>query len=232
MNEYWQEDIKEVDHWQFPSGVIDLSFRLKGKTIPVDHAWQLSQSISRQLPWFMDEQSAALHLIHVAESANGWQRPEGENAVLHMSHRTRLQLRLPFSRVQDAQQLVGKLLQLGTEPIEIAECKIKSLSKSTTLFARYLDMQENVDESLFLKRVQDELKERGIFVRKMLCGRMQKFKRPSGVLTTRSLMLADLHISDSVKLQQTGLGGNRKMGCGLFIAHKGIDAVSEQQHPP
>ncbi|MEK7716319.1 MAG: type I-MYXAN CRISPR-associated protein Cas6/Cmx6 [Pseudomonadota bacterium] len=35
-------------------------------------------------------------------------------------------------------------------------------------------------------------------------------------------MLADLAVEESVKLQQQGLGTDRKLGCGLFIPHKDI----------
>ncbi len=229
MSEYWQEDINDDANWQIPPDVIDSSFRLIGKTIQVDHAWVLSQSTKKSLPWYVDDDLAALHLIHVAESANGWQRPEGAREILHMSRRTRLYLRLPGSRLQDAAQLKGKTLYLGTEPIKLGDYKVRSLSKSAVIFARYLDMQDNVNESLFLEKVRIELEEKRIFARKMLCGRVQTLQCPSGDLITRSLMLADLPVKDSVKLQQVGLGGNRKIGCGVFIAHKGIDAVGGQQ---
>jgi len=44
---------------------------------------------------------------------------------------------------------------------------------------------------------------------------------------TRSLMLADLTVEEAVKLQQQGLGADRKLGCGLFIPHKGINPVKQ-----
>ncbi len=221
MNEYWQED----NAWHVPVDVIDLSYRLVGKTIPVDHAWKLSQSITKLLPWFADEELAALHLIHVAESANGWQRPEGADDILHLSRRTKLSLRIPICRLEDAKQIRGKTLELGEGLIEVADCKVKPLSKSTIIFSRYLDMKENVKESVFLKSVRQELQQMNIPAKKMLCGRIQVLRRPCKDLITRSLMIADLHIRDSIRLQQVGLGANRKMGCGIFIAHKSIDAV-------
>jgi CRISPR-associated endoribonuclease Cas6 len=41
----------------------------------------------------------------------------------------------------------------------------------------------------------------------------------------RSLMLADLAVDESVKLQQQSLGTDRKLGCGLFVPHKDIREV-------
>jgi CRISPR/Cas system CSM-associated protein Csm4 (group 5 of RAMP superfamily) len=42
-------------------------------------------------------------------------------------------------------------------------------------------------------------------------------------------MLADLKPEESLRLQQQGLGPHRLMGCGIFIPHKGIDAVHKPQ---
>ena len=40
-------------------------------------------------------------------------------------------------------------------------------------------------------------------------------------------MLADLSTEESLKLQEHGLGEGRHMGFGIFIPHKGIDAVTK-----
>jgi hypothetical protein len=42
-------------------------------------------------------------------------------------------------------------------------------------------------------------------------------------------MLADLTAEESVRLQEQGLGPLRQMGCGIFIPHKGIDAVKKAE---
>ena len=38
-------------------------------------------------------------------------------------------------------------------------------------------------------------------------------------------MIADLKRDESLSIQQYGLGEGRKLGCGLFMLHRGIDAV-------
>jgi hypothetical protein len=62
-------------------------------------------------------------------------------------------------------------------------------------------------------------------VRKALCGKTLALATPEGALAARSLMLADLSLEESVRLQQHGLGSHRAMGCGIFLPHKGIHAV-------
>ncbi len=229
MNEYWQEQSESTEDLQVSDRIVDVLFTLKGKTISVDHAFDLNQSICRHLPWFADDEACALHLIHVVESGNGWIRPDSQSEGLHLSRRSRLTLRLPSTRLKDAENLTGKELILGENEVEVGQMTVKLLSKSAVIFSRYLDVGENIKEDVFLHNVRSELQGKNINVRKMLCGRLQKHRLRESELVTRSLMLADLEIKDSILLQQTGLGKNRKLGCGVFIAHKGIDAVGGAQ---
>jgi len=63
----------------------------------------------------------------------------------------------------------------------------------------------------------------------MVSGLAHVLRMPEQNLYTRSLMIDDLEIEESIYLQQHGLGKGRKVGCGLFIPHKGIDAVGQAQ---
>jgi hypothetical protein len=47
------------------------------------------------------------------------------------------------------------------------------------------------------------------------------------VVRTRSLMVAALPADASLTLQRQGLGDGRLIGCGLFVPHKGIEAVRD-----
>ena len=80
---YWQEE-SDQDHYEVPEDVMDLLFSIRCPTLPVDHAWSLSEQVRQVLPWFGEEPAAGLHVIHGAESGNGWERPEG--AVREVSH--------------------------------------------------------------------------------------------------------------------------------------------------
>ncbi|MCB1757134.1 MAG: type I-MYXAN CRISPR-associated protein Cas6/Cmx6 [Gammaproteobacteria bacterium] len=229
MNKFWQENT-DTDEQLVADDFVDVLFRLQGKTIPVDHAWVLSEAISRHLPWFTEDKGSALHQIHVAESGNGWYRPDAGTDLLHLSRRTRLTLRLPQNKVDEASQaLTGKTLDLAGCEITLGESSVKTLVSSEVLFARYVDYGPTLDEEEFLQAAHQELSSENIRVRKMLCGRMQRLASPEGEILTRSLMIADLDKRESIALQQQGLGNNRKLGCGVFIPHKGIDAVGEKQ---
>jgi hypothetical protein len=92
-----------------------------------------------------------------------------------------------------------------------------------------LESGEADDEHRFLQRVVDELRSRGIRVRKAMCGKTQSIDTPDGPIATRSLMLADLDPEESVQIQQEGLGPLRDKGCGIFLPHKGIEAVKKDE---
>ena len=85
--------------------------------------------------------------------------------------------------------------------------------------------QEIQDEPKFLQWVNEQLKVVGITPTKLLCGKTRLVHTPARILQTRSLMIADLKTGESLALQQFGLGEGRKLGCGLFLPHRGIDAV-------
>ncbi len=224
--QYWQEPDDTRKSFAPDDSIVDLSFRIQCQTLPIDHAFDLSSAIRAQLDWIEDEPGAGVHLIHVAESSNGWQRPEDTTQdVLQLSKRTRLTLRLPKERVADAQSLSGKELSIGGHSLTVGTATVKPLKNFDTLFARYVVTSEKEDEDQFSARIAAELEHVGVKIRKLLCGRTVRFKTPHQPVFVKSVMLADLEPHESVRVQQTGLGTHRAMGCGLFVPHKGIREV-------
>lgn len=221
---YWQE-AKENERYVVPDDIVDLAFSIQCRCLPVDHSYSLSQAISAALPWFADEPDAGLHTIHVAESGNGWMRPDDPQALLHLSRRTKLMLRLPKRRIADAGRLTGRTLDIGGNAMQVEKAVVRPLSAITTLFSRYIVSGEGMDEMAFMREAQALLADMGIKPKKMLCGIERVIATPERKIHTRSLMLADLSVEESVRLQQRGLGPGRTLGCGLFLPHKDINEV-------
>jgi CRISPR-associated protein Cas6 len=225
----WQEDDKK-QAYVVPDDIIDIAFRINCKSLPLEHAHALSTALHEALPWLEQEEQAGIHLIHGAESGNGWMRPENpENELLYLSRRTRMMIRIPKERIADAEHLTGKTLDIAGYSLEVGESTVRPLTSTTILFSRYVIADENDDEEQFVSNALGLLKDMEITVRKLLCGKTHTFSTPEGNIFTRSLMLADMEVEDAVKLQQQGLGPGRKLGCGLFIPHKGIAAVKKAE---
>ena len=222
---YWEESDDDPDLIQVSDDVVDLLFAIQCKRLPIDHGRLLSDSIRQQLPWIAEEPQAAIHQIHVAESSHGWQRPDSKDDVLLPSRRTRLVLRMSAHRLPDCQNLVGKKLDVGGYALQVGEYKIRPLSKLTTIFSRYVDTGENERDDVFIERMLTVLQARNIKVKKMMSGLVIRHSSNSGEICTRKLMLSGLSIDDSLHLQQCGIGNKMLMGIGIFLPHKGIDAV-------
>ena len=201
--------------------IVDAVFAIACPTLPVDHAYALSQAVEEALPWFAAEPSAGLHTVHGAASGSGWTRPEGADALLQLSQRARLALRLPASRLDDAAALVGRTLHVAGWPLRVGKMTPRPLARITTLFARCV-LLEAPDEAAFIKIAATDLATLGIRAERLVCGRVTPVTTPERTYQTRSLMLAGLSLEHSLALQQAGLGAERRLGCGLFIPHKDI----------
>jgi CRISPR-associated protein Cas6 len=225
---YWEE-AKRKQRNTVPDDVIDVVFGIACRTLPVDHAYSLSQAVCKELSWSDDEPNAAVHTIHVAASGNGWYRPDTGDQLLYPSRRTKLALRIPKHRIDDAQSLSGKTLDIEGHELTVKDMSQKMLSEITTLFARYVVGRQDQEEMDFLADVKAALDDMDIQPKKMLCGIESTLESPHGPLVARSLMIADLTFDESIKLQQQGLGDYQWMGCGIFLPHKDINEIGETQ---
>lgn len=225
---YWNDE-ERPDEVRAPDDIVDILFKIECKQIPVDHAHLLASALRVALPWIGEEPRLAIHTVHVAGSQNGWERPEHDTrSCLITSRRTKLTLRAPNYRAVDLlRTLPGTTLDLDGHHLTVGQGKIKPLSTETTLFARYvaLESARESDEAAFLAAAAQALATLEIRVRKALCGKAHPIATPEGPIATRSLMLAGLTPHESIRLQQHGLGQHPLLGCGIFIPHKGIDAI-------
>ncbi len=226
---FWEEDEDKSLPYAVPEDVIDLVFSIKCKTLPLNHAWVLSREILKHLPWFADDPLAGIHQIHVAESNNGWMRPDDEevDALLYPSRRTKMTLRIPSDKLEEVEKLTGITLDIDGHSLQLGDSKKKIFTNSSVIFSRYILSDVSETEHDFLTRMSQELATKTSFkVKKMLCGKSHVIKTPNENLTTRHLMIADLDSDTSIKIQQLGLGKSRILGCGIFVPHKGIKSLN------
>ncbi|MGE3162708.1 MAG: type I-MYXAN CRISPR-associated protein Cas6/Cmx6 [Burkholderiales bacterium] len=202
--------------------IVDAVFAISCRSLPVDHAYALSQAVQAALPWFPDEPEAGLHTIHGAASGAGWTRPEER---VELSHRARLALRLPRRRLEDAAALVGQTLEVAGSAMRVDRLAARPLVRIKTLFSRSVVLAED-EEAAFLAAAATELGALGMKPSTMLCGREVSLATPERTYRTRSLMVAGLSIDQSLELQRRGLGAERKLGCGVFIPHKDVGDLS------
>lgn len=219
----WIED-EEKKSISEMSKMIDVAFKINCKTLPYDHAFSLSNEITKHLPWLEDNELTGIQTLHGPESGNGWTRAENEEIFL--SKRTRLILRIPKSEYHETCKLEGETLKVLGNDIKVGKASKKPFLTVRDLICRFVLTDDDLDESDFLKYVAKEFESHEIHLRKAICGKTKSFTINGNQKFTRSLMIADLSKENSIKLQDVGVGIGRIFGCGIFLPHKSIDAVA------
>ena len=223
---YWNED-KKREKYQIPDDIVDLSYVVKCKCLPLEHMQELYESLSKVLPQLKDDKFAGIHPINGSESGNGWERSNDPNELIYLSRRQKMTIRISKDYLQDAENLVGKTIKIAGYEVELGKISIKKLSDLPTTFCRSIMIDGRMDEDDFLQWAFNELKSLDITVKKMMAGKERVVQLPNGgERVTRSLMVAELTQAESVRLQQHGLGKGRKLGCGIFLPQKDIKAVN------
>ncbi len=180
----------------------------------MDHGYALYNELSRLLPWLAHEELAGIHPVHGSDSGTGH---------LLLNRRTRLVIRIPAKRLEELLGLDGMQIDIAGNTLTIGSGKSKPLTHHTPLYA-HLVTTGSVDERTFTQDIMRMLDELAIDTR-FLPGKQQSLTTADGVITGYSLMLHGLPVEHAIRVQQLGLGNNRKLGCGIFIPHKSINAL-------
>lgn len=167
------------------------------------------------LPWIIDEPLLGIHPVQGALLADG---------NLMLNRRGKIVFRAPRTRVDELLTLKGKGFQIAGNTFSIGPGKLRPLSWHTPLYAHCVTTGHE-DERLFTQYILEELDTFKIDSR-FICGRRQYITTAQGIEAGYSLMLHGLPMEHALQIQEQGLGSNRKLGCGIFIPHKSIVAVS------
>ena len=164
---YWTESELEKAKPVKPV-VVDVVFKIRGRQVAADHAFALSKALTNELPWLSTEREVSIHLIHGAQSANGWCKPD-DSGIIELSGRTRLIIRVPHTRLEDAKALIGASLNLDEHKIEILDAKPRPLSANSTVFAHHVRSPDGTNsEPAFLASAAHWLEDLAITPKKRL----------------------------------------------------------------
>lgn len=225
---FWREDNESENEFQAPDDVFDLVFRLRGTNLDIDHAFALSQALQSLLKRDTCNK-IGVHGVRMAGSGNGWNRPEQSDAMLPLSRRARLVIRVHRDDADEVCRITNQTLQIGAQQVAVGESSIRKLSTIGSLYACAVCCDREQSEADFLAEVAGSLNEMNIKVLKMICGKSGAIRTAGESIFTRALMIADLEPEESVTLQQRGLGDGRMLGCGLFVPHRGVEPVYNVQ---
>jgi CRISPR-associated protein Cas6 len=209
--------------------LIDVSFRVMGNSIPLDHGYALYSTLSALFPELHTADWLAIHPI------SGF--PLGGKS-LQITNGSRLRLRIPHERLVEVIPLAGKQLVLANASnhfaIRLGVPEVYTLHPSPLLASRCVVIKvseaekshRSPDREMFLVAIKTQMTEQGIegdawiddrrdSRGRELSRRIMRLKGKS--IVGYSVRVSGLSDEDSLKLQEVGLGGRRRMGCGIFV---------------
>ena len=189
---------------------VDLAFRLNGSIVPVDHGYALYAALSRILPEIHEAENVGVHPIRGIYDGNG---------KLQLSDFSRLVLRLPDEEIRSYLKLAGKRLEVDEHLLSVGVPEVRLLLPVASLRARLITIKGFLNEEEFLEAAKRQLQSLNIACETVL-GQRGTFRVKDKQVVGFEVVVAGLTAEDSVKLQEHGLGGRRKMGCGVFVPSK------------
>lgn len=191
------------------SQVIDLAFRLRGTELPVDHGYHLFSAVSKAVPHLHEASGWGVHPVRGTPLGNG---------ALALSDSSRLVLRLPADRIPQAIPLAGKRLDVGDRTCHVGVPEIRSLRPAAHLFSRIVTIKGfegqpgEFAEACGRQLVAMDVRKHQVQVKKRRVMDVKGY-----AVVGYSVRLSGLDEADSLRIQERGLGGKRKMGAGVFV---------------
>ena len=197
--------MREKGTQRMPS--IDLAFRLTGSAVPVDHGYALYAALSRILPEIHAAKDVGVQPIRGVYSGNG---------TLHLADFSRLILRLPDEQIRAYLKLAGKKLSVDDHPLSVGVPEVRTLRPVVRLRARLVTIKGFLQEDEFLAAAKRQLEQLGIKGQAHI-GTRRTFRVRDKQVVGFEMGVTQLTAEESLTLQEQGLGGRRKMGCGVFV---------------
>jgi CRISPR-associated protein Cas6 len=198
--------------------VIDLSFVLVGTTIPLDHGYALFSALCRIVPELHGDTKVGVHPIRGRQTAPG---------VLSLAEGSRLRIRLPSEGIAPYIALAGKEIELAGNHVRVGIPQVDGLVPAANLAARLVTFRNALTSAALEEDVRRELARLEIAGTAHLVPSTrpnwqgQPLRRVLRVKDKKvvgyALRVTGLTAVESLRLQEVGLGGRRRMGCGMFV---------------
>lgn len=205
---------------------VDLAFGLQGTTIPADHGYALYAAISRRIPAIHAADDVGIHPI-LGLSAGHRQ--------LALTPKSHLTFRLPAHKIPAVLLLAGQRLVLDGFSVAVGVPAARPLVPASTLVSRLVTIRGFTESEPFLEAVRRQAAglstqaQPALVLRRRITpvdqgtGGTDPYLRRTLRIAGRevvgyAVLVAGLDPAESVRLQEQGLGGRRRFGCGVFVA--------------
>jgi CRISPR-associated endonuclease/helicase Cas3 len=198
---------------------VDLTFKLRGAPIPLDNGYVIYSALSRICPILHELKSIGIHPIAGIPTRNN---------LLELTAQSRLKIRIHHQQIPLIYPyLAGQAFHIGQDFYQLDIPDYKPLISSESVYSRLVVIKGFQDSVNFIEAVQRQLDNIGIQ------GKIELLTRQDGTPQKRQLTInkegkqfkvrgfgvkiSELNPEDSLILQEQGIGGKRKMMCGIFV---------------
>jgi CRISPR-associated protein Cas6 len=187
--------------------VVDLAFPLRGKALPVDHGYALYSACCKVVPEIHGDRDMGIFPVQGAYSG-------GENLLLNRT--SKLTLRIQADRVGQFLPLAGKSLEVGGCPLALGAPNLQNLRPTASLLARTVTIKGFEEEGPFLEALERQLLPVAPEARATIIKR-RTVRIAGKQVVGFKVQVEGLAAEESIALQEKGLGGRRRFGCGLLV---------------
>jgi len=208
-------------------GKVDVQFRVTGIEIPADHGYHVMSAISRVVPEIHGDDEVGVHSI--GGRLIGSRR-------LALTDRSRLTIRLAAERIGQVLPLAGRPLEIDGRQVRVGVPQTRALVSAARLYSRLVVIKGFLESEPFLEAARRQLEALGIrgepslvpqpeiaaANREKSTGTRSPYLRRTIRIRDKevvgfALRVQDLTAEESIRLQDKGVGGRRRFGCGIFV---------------
>ncbi|MBG1261443.1 type I-MYXAN CRISPR-associated protein Cas6/Cmx6 [Nostoc commune] len=196
-----------------------VTFKLRGAPIPLDNGYVIYSALSSICPSLHELKSIGIHPIAGIPTRNN---------LLELTAQSRLKIRIYHQQIPLIYPyLAGQAFHIGQNFYQLDIPDYKPLISSESVYSRLVIIKGFQDSNNFIEAVQRQLDNLGIQ------GKIELLTRQDGTPQRRQLTInkegkqfkvrgfgvkiSELNPEDSLILQEQGIGGKRKMMCGIFV---------------
>lgn len=201
---------------------VDLIFPTHGDAVPTDHGYPLYSALSRAAPAF-HEPSAGIRFAPLTGVV-------GEPGRLRLTERSHLRVRLPADAIPKVLPLAGRALDVAGATVRLGPPNVVALQPAATLQARLVTFKHCGEPERFLATARAKLAELEVAgelaIRVIESGpragepRRRVVRVKGRAMVGYAVVVSGLGADESLRLQERGLGGRTRLGCGFFLPVK------------
>lgn len=219
--------------------IVELSFPVRGTSLPVDNGFIVYQAVARSVPWVGEQAQVGLAIVPIQGNPH--------RGFLDLTSGSRLTFRLSAGDVPRLSPLAGQCLVFGNVTLILGQPAQSDLRPSSSLASAFVvaegcrhsdEVQEwltrqfrtldiGTAPELRLKRFKEQpaTAQSGTS-----CPYVRRFQQVGeSSVVGWEVQVRGLVPQESLRLQEVGVGPGRRYGCGVFVPDTGAHVRSAPQ---